>query len=73
MLKLLNREAVINANGTTAYRCVLLASAAPASLDITGADVEGLADDDVIAAGSVLIVPNKNYIAFTDGTFTAKE
>ena len=44
----------------------------PSSLTITGADVEGLKDDYVLAAGSVIVTPNKNYIAFADGTFTEK-
>lgn len=52
---------------------VILADEAPASLEITGADVDGLNDDDVIAAGSVLITPSENYIAFEDGVFTLKE
>ena len=65
-------ERVINANGTEAKRVVLLSSEIPESLEITGADVEGLNDDDIIAAGSVLITPEANYIAFEDGVFTQK-
>lgn len=65
-------ENVIQTDGTVAKRVVLLSSETPASLEITGADVEGLNDDDVIAAGSVLITPSKNYIAFEDGVFTQK-
>jgi len=65
-------ERVIMPNGTEAKRVVLLSSETPASLEITGADVEGLNDDDVIAAGSVLITPSANYIAFEDGVFTQK-
>ena len=44
----------------------------PVSLTITGADVEGLPDDYVLAAGSVLVTPSKNYIAFDDGVFVEK-
>lgn len=44
----------------------------PANLTITGADVEGLTDDYILAAGSVLVTPGANYIAFEDGVFTAK-
>lgn len=65
-------ERVIKADGTETKRVVLLSSETPASLEITGADVEGLNDDDVIAAGSVLITPGANYIAFEDGVFTQK-
>lgn len=52
---------------------IILADEAPASLEITGADVDGLDDEAVIAAGSVLITPSENYIAFEDGVFTLKE
>lgn len=64
---------VLNGDGTEAQRCVLISSDTPASLNITGADVTGLGDSDTIAAGSVLITPDANYIAFEDGTFTEKE
>ena len=59
-------------NGVTTKRCVLLSSTAPSSLTITGSDVEEMKDTDIIAMGSVLITPNKNYIAFEDGVFTEK-
>ena len=51
---------------------LVVSSTTPASLNITGADVDGLKDDYVLAAGSVLVTPSKNYIAFEDGTFTEK-
>lgn len=54
-------------------RAVILASTTPASLNISGADVEDLGPEYVIAAGSVLITPGANYIAFADGVFTEKE
>lgn len=60
-------------DGTVSNQCVLLSPDTPASLTITGADVEGLNDSDVIAVGSVLITPTANYIAFEDGEFTEKE
>lgn len=64
-----------NAPEIPGYRvmAIILADDTPASLEISGADVDGLNDDDVIAAGSVLITPDKNYIAFEDGVFTEKE
>ena len=51
---------------------LVVSSTTPASLTITGADVEGLKDDYVLAAGSVIVTPSKNYIAFEDGVFTEK-
>lgn len=53
-------------------RAVILSQTEPSSLAITGADVDGLGDSDVIAAGSVIITPDKNYIAFADGSFAEK-
>jgi len=53
-------------------RVTVLSSTTPASLTITGADVDGLPDDYVLAAGSVLVTPDKNYIAFADGVFAEK-
>ena len=72
-IKLFQSENVLNPDGTVTKRVVLLSDTAPASTAISGADVEGLNDDDVIAAGSVLITPGANYIAFADGVFTKKE
>lgn len=54
-------------------RAVIVAEMTPASLSISGADVEELGPEYVIAAGSVLITPGANYIAFADGVFTEKE
>lgn len=51
---------------------LIVGSEEPASLNITGADVDGLPDDCIIAAGSVLVTPTANYIAFEDGVFTEK-
>jgi len=53
-------------------RAVILSNTTPAKLNLTGADVDGLGDDDIIVTGSVIITPDKNYIAFTDGVFTEK-
>lgn len=50
----------------------IVSDTTPSSLTITGADVDGLKDDYVIAAGSVLVTPDENYIAFADGEFTQK-
>ena len=53
-------------------RAIIVSEEEPESLEITGADVEGLGDKDIIATGSVLITPDTNYIAVEDGVFMAK-
>lgn len=51
-------------------RAVIVASEAPADLtDVTGADVDGLDDNDVLAIGSTIITPAAEYIATADGSF----
>lgn len=52
--------------------CVLISDTEPASGNLTGADVVNLDDNIILQAGSVLITPNTNYIAFADGVFTRK-
>lgn len=54
------------------YLAVISATEDPASGNITGADVTGANDDDKFAAGSVVITPDSNWIAFEDGVFSAK-
>lgn len=54
-------------------KAIILSETTPASLDITGADVDGLADDYVLAQGSVIITPGARYKAFSDGLFTEVE
>ena len=71
-ITILSGSDVTRPDGSLAKRVVLLADDTPASLSLTGADVPGLNAGDVIAAGSVLIAPSANYVAFTDGTFTQK-
>jgi len=51
---------------------VILSEDTPASLEISGVDVQGLPDDYVLAAGSMLMTPDADYIAFEDGVFTQK-
>ena len=72
MITLIEARDVIRPDGAVTKRVVLLSDSAPASLTVTGADVPGLNAGDVIAAGSVLIAPGANYIAFADGVFTEK-
>ena len=59
-------------DGIPRVQATFLSTDTPASLEISGADVEGMSEGEVIAAGSVLITPTANYIAFTDGVFTQK-
>ena len=54
------------------YLAVMTATEEPSKSDITGADVEGAADDDRFVAGSAIITPASNWIAFEDGEFSAK-
>ena len=72
MLTMMDARDVVKPDGSVTKRVVLLGGETPASLTVTGADVPGLNDGDVIAAGSVLITPEANYVAFTDGVFTQK-
>lgn len=72
MLTMIEARDVVKPDGSVTKRVVLLSDGAPASLAVTGADVPGLNPGDVIAAGSVLIAPGANYIAFEDGSFTQK-
>lgn len=54
------------------WRVIIVSDTTPDSFELDGSDVDGMADDAGIAAGSVLITPSSNYIAFEDGVFTAK-
>lgn len=51
-------------------RAVIINETTPASLLISGADVDDFANDYVFAAGSILKTADKKYMAFTDGEFT---
>lgn len=54
------------------YLVTIMCDTTPASLTITGSDVEGMEDDDIVAAGSQIICPTENYLAFEDGVFKQK-
>lgn len=58
--------------GVSWVKAIFLSIDTPASLEISGGDVEGLSEGEVISIGSVLITPTANYIAFEDGVFTQK-
>lgn len=48
----------------------LLSSTEPVTtLPTSGADIEGAADDVIIARGSVLMTPDKKYFAYDDNAF----
>ena len=67
-MKAINIEVIDEDKGIV----LTVSSTTPASLTISGADVDGLPNDYVLAAGSVIVTPEKNYIAFEDGVFTEK-
>lgn len=54
------------------YLAVMTATEDPASGVITGADVNGAGADDKFVAGSVIITPSGNWVAFDDGDFSAR-
>ena len=56
--------------GRDVYLCVIVHDSEPASLEISGEDVEGLSSRAGIAAGSVLKTPDSRYVAYEDGVFT---
>lgn len=60
--------------GEEMVQCILIADQelAESTLEITGADVEELNNNAIIAKGSVLLTPTANYIAFADGVLTKK-
>ena len=59
------------AEGLDWYLAEIEGDAAPVSLTITGADVEGMNGDDRLAAGSTIYTPEGSYIALEDGVFSA--
>lgn len=54
------------------YLCTIMSDVEPTSLQITGTDVIGMEDGDIIAVGSQIISPTSNYLAFEDGNFKMK-
>ena len=74
-LILRNIEEVID---TKVVRAVILSDDTPASLKINGGDVTGLNSGHILAAGSMIITPSADYIAFEapddngDTTFALK-
>lgn len=75
MIKIIDGE-ILNrtkrTNERARWQVTLVSETEPTSLEITGADVEGMDDTDIIAVGSVLMTPSAKYVAFEDGVFTQK-
>lgn len=71
-MRLVKSESVYRKTEGDWYLAVIVAEEEPESGEITGKDVEGCNDDDLFAAGSVIITPSSNWVAFTDGKFSAK-
>lgn len=55
------------------WLCVILHTDVLDNFQLTGADVEGMNDDDLIAAGSIICTPTANYIAYEDGMFAQSQ
>ena len=76
MFSMVHNEVEIwyKSTGEEMARCILVAEQEPeeSTLEITGADVDELNDNAIIARGSVLLTPTANYIALTDGVLTKK-
>ena len=51
MMQLIEGHDVIRGDGSVAKRVLLLSDETPSSLELTGADVPGLNEEDVLAAG----------------------
>lgn len=54
------------------WQAVLVSDEEPENLELSGVDVEGMNNSDILAVGSVLVTPSKDYIAMEDGVFTQK-
>ena len=58
--------------GERRFIVTIMSDVEPASLTVTGADVEGMADVDIVACGSQIISPTDTYLAFEDGLFKVR-
>lgn len=63
-----------NSTGENVVVCVLMSSenVNDSSLEITGEDVNGLENNVIIGAGTSLLAPNKNLIAYQDGVLSER-
>lgn len=71
-MRLVKAEKVDRTAAGDWYLALIVSEEAPADLEVTGADVDGMNNDDKLAAGSVIITAGGNYVAFEDGVFTKK-
>ena len=72
MLKAIMSMPVDRDDGQEWYWSLITGDEPPASSYITGADVEGMNDDDRLAAGSAICTPGANFVAYKDEYFTQR-
>ena len=72
-LRVIASEKVYDTRPGDWFLCVIMSDSELDSYTITGADVEGMADTDFVAAGSIVCSPTANYIAFEDGVVTQSQ
>ena len=72
MITMVAAEKVYREQGNNWYLAYMMATEEPSTGNITGADVQGAADDVRFAAGSVIDFPGGKWKAFEDGTFAAE-
>lgn len=72
MIKVIDGVLLNRTDAGDRWQVSLVSESVPASLNITGADVDEMDDTAIIAAGSVLVTPDTDFVAFEDGVFTQK-
>lgn len=72
-MKIIAAEKVTMTQPGDWYLCIIANESELDTFAFTGADVEGMGDDDLIAPGSIVITPTANYIAFEGGIFTQSQ
>lgn len=71
-MKVVKAERVNRTEPGDWYVALIVSETEPSASTVTGADVDGMNDDDRLAAGSVILTPSSNWVAFSDGEFSAK-
>ena len=70
MIRILKGETIMRPDGSLVHWVHLIADDEPSSLAISGADVDGMNNDDVLAAGSTVRWPGGSAILYEDnGSF----
>lgn len=72
MIKVIDGVLLNRTDAGDRWQVSLVSESVPASLSITGADVDEMDDTAIIAVGSVLVTPDTDFVAFEDGVFTQK-